>query len=74
MLTLCEELVILSIEDGKGALTPFTSETLRYGLAGAILAELVLQEKARPRKVQAGAGRPDFDRRTDSGRSDRRAC
>ena len=45
MLTLGEELLILSIEDGKGALTPFTSETLRYGLAGAILADLVLQEK-----------------------------
>jgi Golgi phosphoprotein 3 len=45
MLTLGEELLILSIEDGKGALTPFTSDTLRYGLAGAILADLALQEK-----------------------------
>ena len=45
MLSLCEELLILSIEDGKGALTPFTSDVLRYGLAGAILADLALQEK-----------------------------
>ena len=45
MLTLSEELFLLSIDDDKGLVTAYVSDSLRYGLAGALLAELALQNK-----------------------------
>ncbi len=43
MLTLTEELFLLSIDDDRGKITSFVSGTLIYGLAGMLLAELTLQ-------------------------------
>ncbi|HEX9028997.1 MAG TPA: GPP34 family phosphoprotein, partial [Anaerolineales bacterium] len=45
MLTLIEELFLLSIDDHKGIITPYVSSSLRYGLAGGLLAELALRER-----------------------------
>ncbi len=45
MLALTEKLLLLSIEDDAGEVIPFASEALRFGLAGAILAELSLLGK-----------------------------
>ena len=45
MLVLTEKLLLLSIEDDSGEVIPFVSEALRFGLAGAILAELSLLGK-----------------------------
>lgn len=42
MLTISEKLFLLSIDDGRGKVTSFVSSSLRYGLAGAVLAELAL--------------------------------
>jgi Golgi phosphoprotein 3 len=42
MLTLFEELFLLAFHEDKGKLIPATTENLPVGLAGAILAELVL--------------------------------
>jgi golgi phosphoprotein 3 len=42
MLTLYEELFLLAFHEDKGKLIPTTTENLPVGLAGAILAELVL--------------------------------
>jgi hypothetical protein len=43
VLTLCEGLFLLAINDEKSAITPSARELLRYGLAGRNLAELALQ-------------------------------
>jgi hypothetical protein len=40
-----EKLFILSIDDDKGAIAPSVKDILRYGLAGAVLAELALAGK-----------------------------
>jgi hypothetical protein len=40
MLTLAEKLFLLSIDDDDGAVAPFLSETLCFGVAGALIAEL----------------------------------
>jgi hypothetical protein len=45
LLNLAEELFLLAINDDKGTLVGSASITLPYGLAGAILAELVLLGK-----------------------------
>ncbi|MFZ6028889.1 MAG: GOLPH3/VPS74 family protein [Chloroflexota bacterium] len=47
MLTLYEKLFLLSLDDQKGVVTPPASDSLTYGLAGALLAELVLQGRLR---------------------------
>ncbi len=45
MLTLYEELFLLALDEEKGNILPFAKKTLPFGLAGAILAELALQDK-----------------------------
>ena len=45
MLTLYEELFLLSINDATGELVGAAASYLPYGLAGAMLAELALQRK-----------------------------
>jgi len=45
MLTLFEELYLLTIHEDKGTLLPSKADALRSGLAGAILAELALLKK-----------------------------
>lgn len=45
MLTRSEELFLLAIQDAQGTLMGSVSGYLRYGLAGAILADLALREK-----------------------------
>lgn len=47
MLSMFEELFLVAIDDYKGTVAPSVSDRLRYGLAGALLAELALQEKIR---------------------------
>jgi Golgi phosphoprotein 3 len=47
MLSLYEELLLLSVDDDKGVVLPSTGKALSYGLAGAVLAELALQNKVR---------------------------
>lgn len=44
-LTLVERLFLLSIDDDKGKITAFVSDPIRFGLIGALLAELAYQEK-----------------------------
>jgi golgi phosphoprotein 3 len=44
-LTLCEELLLLTIDDHKGAISSSAQDALNYGLAGAILADLALHGK-----------------------------
>jgi len=44
-LTLCEELLLVTIDDVKGAITSSVLDVLPYGLAGAVLAELALHGK-----------------------------
>lgn len=43
MLSLFEELFLLSLDEEKGTLLPFAKKTIHIGLAGAILSELALQ-------------------------------
>jgi hypothetical protein len=45
MLNLAEELFLISINDDKGTIHPSAAVNLRYGLAGAVLADLTLQGK-----------------------------
>ena len=45
MLNIPEKLFILSIDDDQGAMAASVKTTLRYGLAGALLAELALANK-----------------------------
>jgi hypothetical protein len=45
MLNLSEELFLLAINDAKGTLVRSVSGYLRYGLAGAVLADLALRER-----------------------------
>jgi hypothetical protein len=45
MLSLFEELFLLDIDEDQGAIVAQTKRKLRFGLAGAVLAELVLQGK-----------------------------
>lgn len=45
MLTLYEEFFLIAIDDHNGAVASPASETLHYGLAGAMLSELALQNK-----------------------------
>jgi hypothetical protein len=47
MLTLFEELFLLAYHEDKGKLIPWTIENLPVGLAGAILAELALNDRVR---------------------------
>lgn len=47
MLTLYEELFILSIHEEKGTIMRTAERTLGYGLSGAIIAELALRGKVR---------------------------
>jgi hypothetical protein len=42
-LSLAEKFFLLTIDNDKGIVMPFVSQSLRYGLAGAVLAELSLQ-------------------------------
>lgn len=44
-LNIPEKLFILTIDDDRGAVASFAKSTLRYGLAGALLAELALANK-----------------------------
>jgi hypothetical protein len=44
MLTIHEELLLTTIDDSKGVITPSANDALPYGLAGAALAELALRE------------------------------
>jgi len=45
MFNLSEELFLLSIDDSKGTIVGSAKDTLRFGLAGAILADLALTER-----------------------------
>lgn len=45
MLNLAEELFLLSINDEKGVVHASAMPNLRYGLSGAMLADLTIQEK-----------------------------
>lgn len=45
MLTIAEELILLGTDDDKGTTVADTGSKLNYGLVGAILAELTIQEK-----------------------------
>lgn len=45
MLNLSERLFLLTIDDEKGKVVPFASDRLNYGLVGAVLAELMLDNK-----------------------------
>lgn len=45
MLTISEQLFLVSIDDDRGQITSYISDSLKYGLAGALLAELALREK-----------------------------
>jgi golgi phosphoprotein 3 len=45
MLTLYEELFLIAFHEDKGKLIPATTENLPVGLAGAILAELVVNDR-----------------------------
>jgi hypothetical protein len=47
MLTLFEELFLLAFHEDKGKLIPWATENLPVGLAGAILAELALNDRLR---------------------------
>lgn len=47
MLTLFEELFLLAFHEDKGKLIPATTENLPVGLAGAVLAELALNDRLR---------------------------
>lgn len=42
MLDLAEELLLLALEDESGKVTPAASASLEYGLAGAVLMDLVI--------------------------------
>ncbi|WP_077329529.1 GOLPH3/VPS74 family protein [Virgibacillus siamensis] len=68
MLTIAEELLLLALKDDKGTVVFSASSTLNYGLAGAILAELTLQERLelRDKKVEAISHGPTGDAVTDS--------
>ena len=46
-LSLAEELLLLSLRDDKGTVVNSASMGLPFGLAGAVLMELALQEKIR---------------------------
>jgi golgi phosphoprotein 3 len=48
MFTLAEELLLLALEDGKGTVISSAAATLPFGLAGAILAELILRDRIQP--------------------------
>ena len=45
MLTLFEELFLLSLDEDSGNILSFTKKNFAYGIAGAILSELVFQDK-----------------------------
>ncbi|WP_176142452.1 GOLPH3/VPS74 family protein [Halobacillus hunanensis] len=45
MFTIAEELLLLALDDDKGTVVFSASSSLNYGLAGAILAELTIQER-----------------------------
>jgi hypothetical protein len=45
VLTISEQLFLVSIDDDRGQVTSYVSDPLKYGLAGALLAELALQGK-----------------------------
>ena len=45
MLTLFEELYLLALDDDHGNILPYVKKTYSYGLAGAVLAELVFQNR-----------------------------
>jgi hypothetical protein len=47
MLFLYEELFLLSVDDEKGVVLSSANKALSYGLAGAVLAELALQNRVR---------------------------
>lgn len=47
MLNLAEELLLLALEDEKGVVHSAASSSLDYGLAGAVLMELVLADRLR---------------------------
>jgi hypothetical protein len=47
MLTLYEELFLLAVDDEKGVVLPSLGKALNLGLAGAVLAELALQNRVR---------------------------
>jgi hypothetical protein len=47
MLTLYEELFLLAVDDEKGVVLPSFGKALSTGLAGAVLAELALQNRVR---------------------------
>jgi hypothetical protein len=47
MLTLYEELFLLAVDDEKGVVPPSAYKALSFGLAGAVLAELALQNRVR---------------------------
>jgi golgi phosphoprotein 3 len=50
MLIQSEKLLLLALEEKKGNVTSFTIGSLRYGLAGALLADLAMQGKVRMAK------------------------
>jgi golgi phosphoprotein 3 len=61
MLTLAEELLLLALRDAEGTVLSSASLALRYGLAGATLAELLQQGRLaldEKQKVQVGDGSP----------------
>ncbi|ASN04805.1 GOLPH3/VPS74 family protein [Virgibacillus necropolis] len=45
MFTIAEELLLLAMDDEKGTVVFSASESLNYGLAGAVLAELTILER-----------------------------
>lgn len=45
MLTLFEELFLLSLDEDSGNILSFAKKTFAYGIAGAILSELAIQDK-----------------------------
>jgi hypothetical protein len=47
MLTLAEELLLLALDDESGSVEPAASGSLQYGLAGALLVELVIAGRLR---------------------------
>src|SRR3974390_2380161 len=50
MLSLPERIFILSIDDQRGSVSPSAHTSLRYGIAGGMLAELALASKIRLEK------------------------
>ncbi|MFO7727838.1 MAG: GPP34 family phosphoprotein [Desulfonatronovibrio sp.] len=45
MLTFAEEILLLTLDDKKGAFRPISQEAIRIALAGALLMELALEER-----------------------------